>query len=153
MFSMTEKDKEFLALLIEETVRKVIKEELQEALTTFLVREITVEKGPRKQGDPEKRVEKETVNVLDWMCYYVPLIEGAIRGSQQDMNKVTNKSNTIVEQIQAIGNILMGHENTVKQIAQFAQKLDLLTDNIKTSLRLTDGYHVSVDNGEIEKKR
>ena len=148
MLGLSEKDKEFLTLLLEEKVKKVVKEELQEALTAFLVRDITVEKGPRKQGDPEKRVEKESINVLDWMCYYIPLIEGAIRGSQQDMNKVTNKSIKMSEQIQVIGDVLVGHENTVKQIAQFAQKLDVLTDNIKLNLQLTDEPGILIIDGE-----
>lgn len=148
MLGLSEKDKEFLASLLEKKVKKVVKEELQEALTAFLVREITVEKGPRKQGDSEKRIEKESVNVLDWMCYYIPLIEGAIRGSQQDMNKVTNKSAEMGEQIQVIGNILVGHEDTVKQIAQFAQKLDILTDNIKSSLQLTNESGILIIDGE-----
>lgn len=106
---LSNKDKEFISL--------IIKEELKEALTAFLIREITVEKGPRKQGDPEKRIEKEEVNVLDFLCHYLPLIEGALRGNQTDMNKVTNKTGEMQDGLAAIAGILMQSENTMKQLA------------------------------------
>ena len=106
---LSKNDKEF--------IKQTIREELEEALTAFLVREITVEKGPRKNGDPEKRIEKEKVNMLEFQCGYLPQIEGALRGAQADMNKVTNKTGEMQDGLAAIAGILIESEKAIKQIA------------------------------------
>lgn len=65
-----------------DTVRRIFREELE----GFLLREITVERGPRTQGDPERTVTTEQWNILDWLAHYLPLIEGALRGMQEDVD-------------------------------------------------------------------
>lgn len=103
---LSSKDKEF--------IRQIIREELKEALTAFLVREITVEKGPRKQGDPEKTIEKEEWNVLDFLCYYLPLLEGSNRGLQSDVNIMTNKSQLVANEMNVISNALIAVSGLVE---------------------------------------
>ena len=106
---LSSKDKEF--------IRQTIREELKEALTAFLVREVTVERGPRNQGDPEKTIEKEEVNVLEFLCRYLPLVEGAIRGCQQDSNKTLNRTLEMKDGLAAIAGILIDNEGALKRIA------------------------------------
>ena len=119
MLGFKEKDKEVIHSLVAEVFKKnnevllkeikiLLREELEKALKAFLVREITVEKGPSKQGDPEKTIEKENWNVLDFLCYYLPLLEGSNRGLQSDINKVTNSSKVLINEVQTIGNALIG---------------------------------------------
>lgn len=103
---MTKKDKE--------EIRKIIQEELKAAL----VRTVMVERGARKQGDPEKVVKEEEWNVLEWFVVYAPLIEGALRGMQGDVSKVANKVDIQGVQIEALGNILIGMEDAAKKIAK-----------------------------------
>ena len=79
---LKDKDKEFIEKLLGTFVdnlltknnEKLLKEfkgivhdELDKALKAYLIREITVEKSKRKQGDPEKSIEKEVWNVFDFM--------------------------------------------------------------------------------------
>ena len=106
---LSKNDKEF--------IRQTIREELEEALTAFLVREVTVEKGPRANGDPEKRIEKEEVNILEFLCRYLPLVEGALRGTQADMNKGTNKTGEMKDGLAAIAGILIESEKNIKRLA------------------------------------
>lgn len=45
--------------------KREIREIIQEELKTALFRKITIERGPRKQGDPEKAIKEEDWNILD----------------------------------------------------------------------------------------
>ena len=63
--------------MLTENDRKAIRAIVQEELRAALVRTVTVERGPRAQGDPEKVVREEQWNVLDFMAAYAPRIEGA----------------------------------------------------------------------------
>lgn len=129
MLDLSDKDKDWLYLAMEEVakknndillndVKKLLQKELKEALTAFLVREITVEKGPRKQGDPEKTIEKQKWNVLDFLCHYLPLVEGSNRGLQSDVNKTMN----------SIHNVLTNQEAFVKQLFNIAEEQKKLED-------------------------
>jgi hypothetical protein len=109
---LTRKDKDW--------IRKVIREEFHEAL----FREITVEKCARKPGDVEKHYETENLNVLDFLARYLPNIEGAIRGMQEDTDRAKNKSIDTNNLINAMSQILIGYEGSIKKLAQFIQVLD-----------------------------
>lgn len=115
MLGLTEKDKEF--------IRQTIREELKEALTAFLVREITTERGPRDNGDLEKTIEKEEVNVLEFLVRYLPLIEGSNRGLQSDVNRANNNSQVMIDGIKNMvlaltqqGNMIESQNKNNKQI-------------------------------------
>jgi len=74
-----------------QAIRTIIQEELKE----LVMRDIVMEKAPRKPGDPPKHTEKLTVNVIDEIAKYMPHVEGAIRGVQHDVN-VNNNSQLAV---------------------------------------------------------
>ncbi len=105
---LTKKDKE--------EIRSIIQEELKGAL----FRMITIERGPDKQGDPEKRVAEEEWNVLDFLAFYLPKIEAALRGTQEDVDKTKNQVFKQSDQIQVVGNTLMALENSAKNIAKLS---------------------------------
>lgn len=109
---MKEKDRE--------EIRQLIREELKEAL----VRTVTVEYGPRKQGDPEKVIKEETWNVLDWFVTYLPRIEAALRGMQADIDKTKNRVLEQQEMIKVVGNTLLAMESSAKKIAMLSDVAD-----------------------------
>ena len=91
-------------------IRAIIQEELQ----TALVRKVTVERGPDKQGDPEKVIKEEEWNVLDFMAAYLPKVEGAIRGVQADVDTAKN-------QVHHMTGIMIGQESSIMALGQAAQ--------------------------------
>jgi hypothetical protein len=101
-------------------IRQAIREEFKEAL----FREITVEKCKRKPEDIEKHYETEDVNVLDFLAKYLPYLEGAIRGMQEDTDKSRNRNIDTNNLINAMSQILIGYEGSIKKLAQFIQVLD-----------------------------
>jgi len=103
-----------------EEIRQIIQEELKDAL----VRTVMVERGARKQGDPEKVVKEEEWNVLDWFVVYAPRIEAALRGMQEDVDKTANKVDAQREQLQTVGSVLMGMEKAAKRIARLGDVID-----------------------------
>lgn len=90
---------------------------VQEELTNYLIRTVEVEKGPRKQGDPEKSVEIQTINALDWIIHYMPLIEGALRGVQEDTNRANSKMINTSETVEALSAIMLQTEQSLKTIS------------------------------------
>lgn len=86
-------------------------------LVGALFREIDVEKGPEKQGDPEKRIEKKNVHILDFLCEYLPKLEGRLLGMQADVDSARNRSAEALqlqqqntEKLDAIGSTLLSFE-------------------------------------------
>jgi hypothetical protein len=102
-----------------ELVRGVIREELKAAL----FRTITIERGPRQQGDPEKVVKEEQWNVLDFLAAYLPKLEGALRGLQEDTDKTKNRVSESVARLEAIGGILLGMESAAKTLAALSDRI------------------------------
>lgn len=100
-------------------VREIIREELKAAL----VRMVTVERGPRQQGDPEKVIKEEEWNLLDFMAAYLPKIEGALRGMQEDTDKTKNRVAESVQRLEAIGSILLGMESAAKALAALSDEI------------------------------
>ena len=84
-----------------------ISEEITNQLRAFLEFELTIEKGPRKPGDPEKMVEKEVVNGIAFILRYFPLIEGALRGMQADVDRTVNSVDRQQNQMNVLGNVLL----------------------------------------------
>ena len=93
-----------------EAIRKIIREELKDAL----VRTVTVERGPETQGDPEKVIKEEEWNVLDFMAAYLPKVEGSVRGMQEDVDKTKN-------QVHHMAGIMVGLEKPIMAIGEAAQ--------------------------------
>jgi len=115
---LTKKDKE--------EIRRIVREELKEAL----FRRIAIERGPRQQGDPEKVVKEEEWNVLDFLAVYLPRVEGALRGVQEDVDKTKNRVLENSAKIQVVGETLLGLEDSAKKIAMLGQvaKARVITD-------------------------
>ena len=103
-------------------IRNIIKEELADALT----RKINIERGPEKQGDPEKVIKEEEWSFVDFWFGYAPKIEAALQGTHADVNKCTNKTAECVNQlghltnnIEVVNSILVSNEQSMKKIAHF----------------------------------
>lgn len=99
-----------------EEIRKLFAEEFNKAMT----RKILVERGARKQGDPEKKTVEEEWNVLDWLVGYLPYVEGAIRGVQKDVDSTKNKSVNMLKGIEVVSHILLGQEKGIKKLVEFS---------------------------------
>lgn len=101
-----------------ENIRQIIKEEL----TEFLVRTVTIERGPEKQGDSEKVIKEEQWNILEFMAAYQPKVEAAIRGMQEDLDKTKNNINVL-------NNIMLGYEDSIIRLCEYTNELKQLTDS------------------------
>src|SRR4030066_25582 len=97
---LTKKDKAELIGMITTIV--------QTELKALVMREVVMEKGPRKQGDPaEKVVERLTINVIDEIAKYMPYLEGAVRGMQADLETNTNIVDTLNGRVESMGTTLL----------------------------------------------
>jgi len=121
-----------------EEIKKIVKEAIHEEMVAMvtseefgqlvlnlvnscMTRKITVEYGPRKQGDPEKVIKEEDWNILDWLVRYMPYNEGALRGMQEDLSKAKNTiMSDYVPKLDAIGQIILAMENTARYLAEVA---------------------------------
>lgn len=132
--------------------RNAIRDLIRDELKSALVRTITIERGPRQQGDPEKVIKEEQWNVLDFLAAYAPKIEAALRGMQEDVDKTKNAVAVSAMKVEAIGKILLGLEQSalrlaaagdeVKRLGFGAPDLSLLSDRsdpIDPSDSLTQG--------------
>lgn len=114
---------------LREMIKTEVREVLQEELRDLVMREIEVEKGPRKQGDPDvKRVVKEEWNVIDYMAGYIPYLEGALRGVQEDTDAAKNASAKALEGIKAVAGILETTHRSIMAISNLAVGLKQLPD-------------------------
>jgi hypothetical protein len=106
-----------------EQIREIFREEFARALT----RTLELERGPRKQGDPEeKRVVEERWNLIDFIAGYVPYLEGAIRGMQETTDLLKNNVDSNNKALEAVGNTLLGMEDSAKHIARLSDLLKAL---------------------------
>ena len=108
----------------EEKIRRVIREELKNAL----YRDIKVIKSPRPGEDPPEEgkevFEKKDVNVLEWFTTYLPHIEGVLKGMQKDIGQVNNKIfKDLSPAIEAMRKIFLKHEKDMVEISKLATKL------------------------------
>jgi hypothetical protein len=119
-------------------IKKTIRKEFKEAL----FREITIQKGVRKPDDIETHYETDNVNVLDFLAKYLPYIEAAVRGMQEDTDKSKNRSIETNSLVNAMSQILIGYEGSIKKLAQFIQVLDGNKFLLPQQDEPTDGYRV-----------
>ncbi len=108
-------------------IRQIIQEELKDAF----FRKITIERCPRGPGDPEKVIKEEDWNILDFLLGYIPKIEGALRGMQEDIDRAKNNIAGNNKRLEAIGNVLIGMEQAAKTIA-------MISDEVKKALPKTE---------------
>ena len=111
---------------------KIVREIIQEELKAALVRTVTIERGPEKQGDPEKVVKEEQWNVLDFMAAYMPKIEGALRGVQADVDQAKN-------QVHHMTGIMLGQEQSIMALGKAAQ---LAIENHDDEQKAIDASHI-----------
>jgi len=116
--------------------KAAIQDLIREELSLALNRKITVERGPRQQGDPEKVIKEEDWNILDFLAIYLPRIEGSMRGMQEDLDKAKCDISIGNERIGAIGNILIGMENAAKQLAEFSDNIKMIKSRTQNTLAL-----------------
>lgn len=119
---MRQKDEQKIREIIREELRNVVQEELNMALT----RDITVRKAP---PDSEPYNETERWNVLDFMAGYLPHIQGALLGMQEDVNKTNNKADNNAAKLQALGQTLAGMEQTAMSLVQLRDEVKQITEN------------------------
>lgn len=115
-------------------IRETIKEELCKALT----RTITIERGPRNPGDKERHIRDEEHNILDFFIWYIPYLEGALRGLQADTDKYRNRINELLEMeaktqkaLEATAKIMLGYENSIKILVAFSEKVKAVASDAK----------------------
>lgn len=118
--------------------RSAIRALIQDELKLALCRKITIERGPRTQGDPEKVIKEEEWNVLDFMAVYLPRIEGALRGMQEDVDKTKNTVAKTEEKIETVGKILLNMEQAAKMLAAASDQIRLLKAGDGLKLHLTE---------------
>jgi hypothetical protein len=107
---LTKKDKEELVSL----VRTVVQEELK----ALVMRDVVMETGPRKQGDPEKVQKEMTINVIDELAKYLPSVEGALRGVQEDVDRSVNTVDRMAEKVDGMGSTLLSFSAPVIKLAR-----------------------------------
>jgi len=94
-------------------IRLIIQEELKDCFG----RTVQMEKGPRKQGDPEVRVETEDIDIVSALLIYLPRIEAALRGTQEDVDQTKNRVN-------AMGEALIAFEAPLAKLAKVQALLE-----------------------------
>jgi hypothetical protein len=110
---------------IREIVREVVREELRAALH----REIDVVKAGRQQGEPESVTVRESWNVLDFLAYYLPHLEGALRGVQEDVDRAKNDVAGNTAKLQAVGDTLVSLHGSARQIVALSESMRTMLDN------------------------
>jgi len=86
----------------------------------YLFRTITVEKAARGPGEVDKRIEKQNRYILDVLVEYLPYMEGAWRGVQEDVDKMKSRQMKLEEQVEKVGQLLTALENAITTMARFA---------------------------------
>lgn len=114
----------------EQRIREIIREELwevvQKELSVALTRDITVHKAP---PNSEPYNETERWNVLDFMAGYLPHIQGALLGVQEDVNKANNKTDENATKLQALSQTLIGMEQAAMSLIQLRDEVKQITEN------------------------
>jgi hypothetical protein len=105
-----------------EQIRQIVREELQAALS----RTITVERSARQQGEIEKKTVEEQWNILDWMVYYMPYIEAALRGGQETTDHVKNGMTGLQGKIDALGQTMISLHDAARHIVHIGQALEVV---------------------------
>ncbi|MEW6670237.1 MAG: hypothetical protein AB1427_00955 [Thermodesulfobacteriota bacterium] len=120
---LTKKDKAWLAgeikgFFLSEAFESMLGNMVMKALYQSQEREMTIEDG---KSEPGRTIEKTVkVNVIDQIVKYLPFVEGALRGMQEDLDKTKNHVAGNNDRLQAIGNVLVGMEGSAKRLAEFS---------------------------------
>lgn len=69
---------------------RIIGQIVIKAVNQALAREIQFEDRKADPGNP--KIKTENWNVLDWLCKYLPSLEGAMRGVQNDADQARNRA-------------------------------------------------------------
>jgi hypothetical protein len=113
-----------------EDLRKIIREEVEKALTV----KVTWEKKQNDDGTPLAHPEIKTTesNLCELLHHYIPRIEGAIRGMQEDIDKTKENLVTFSEShiemrkaMESVGRIMIAAESSIKEIMDFSKKTRL----------------------------
>ncbi len=122
-------------IVSKQMLKKALREVVREELKAALVRTITVQRGPDRNGDPEQRVESVEVNVLDFLAKYLPDLEGRLLGVQSDVDQARNRVGELVEEQRLIHRTLLGLEQPLKRVAALSDAvrpaLEAMESNIK----------------------
>lgn len=97
-------------------IRIIVQEELKAALTI----EIQYEKTDKEKGLRELITKEFHLPV--WLADQFPHLTGALRGMQEDCNKVNNKSMDIIDNVKALSQIMIDNENVLKCLASISDK-------------------------------
>jgi len=123
---LTKEDKKWMK---EEIKNFFLSEEFENMLGNMVMkasfqsqnRDMVFEDSKTEKG---RTVEKTTeVNVLDQIVKYLPYIEGAIRGIQEDVDKMKNNVAGNNEKLRVVGETLIRMEQGARNISLFADKL------------------------------
>lgn len=112
--------------------KKFIKDSIKEAVIEALTVEMTIEKvRDEKTGQPlaVKQVKTEKTFLPSFLAQILPYYEGALRGMQKDVEKNNNKIIGVDEKIQAVGDILIQTENSLKALAALSDHIKQLGFN------------------------
>lgn len=115
---LTNKDLGKIRVIVQEEIQQKIREIVRQELNLALQRTITIERGPEKQGDPEKVVREENWHILDFLCAYMPRLEGALRGMQEDVDQTKNRVAENTDRLVAVGNVLIGMEDQTRALVE-----------------------------------
>jgi hypothetical protein len=100
---------------------------IEQAVTNALTVEMTMEKvRDEKTGQPlaKKELIKEKVFLPSFLVQVLSQNEGAFRGLQEQTCKQSGKVDDLKTKVDAIGNVLLQTENSLKELAG-------LSDNVK----------------------
>jgi len=117
---LSKKDKEW----IENTVKKIVYDVLTVEIKYEKNRD---EKTGQPLATPEIIIEKEFLPV--WWIRYLPHYEAAMRGVQGQVSQHHTAIDDFSKKLDVIGQLLLHTEQSMKQIASFADKLNELEYN------------------------
>lgn len=102
----------------EDKLKKWIQDAVIEALTVEIDWEKTKdEKTGLPLKHPERRREK--VFLPAFITQLLPYHEGSLRGMQETVDREVKNSIAFANKVEAIGNILLGHEENLLKFARF----------------------------------
>jgi len=88
--------KEIIKLLKDPEVEAAIGTIVLKAFNQAMTRTVKMESGKDNPGGPPV-IKEETWNMVDWLMKYFPYAEGALRGTQSDVNKTANNMYRLVQ--------------------------------------------------------
>ena len=100
-------------------VKQIIREEFYAAL----FREITISKMAKGPGDIEGKIETNTINLLDILAQSLPQWEQSLRGSEEASNQARNRSNEVLDRVDAVVATLSSMQDSVMTMARFVLAL------------------------------